>query len=81
MHGVLRTGDPPLCSPALLDPLLCFLFSGTPFHDDDNNNDDGGGDDDDDGDEADMRFFHNEELEAHPSIVTGESTPSYLLRG
>ena len=29
----------------------------------------------------DMRFFHPEELETRPSIVTGESTPSYLLRG
>ncbi|CAM9242641.1 unnamed protein product [Pylaiella littoralis] len=31
--------------------------------------------------QAYMRFFHREELETHPSIVTGESTPSYLLRG
>nr|QID90271.1 sulfotransferase [Saccharina japonica] len=28
-----------------------------------------------------MRFFDRERLERHPSIVTGESTPSYLLRG
>eukprot|EP00903_Cladosiphon_okamuranus_P006863 g6684.t1 len=31
--------------------------------------------------ESYMRFFHPEQLETHPSIVTGESTPSYLLRG
>ncbi|CAM9891990.1 unnamed protein product, partial [Hapterophycus canaliculatus] len=31
--------------------------------------------------DAYMRFFHAGELDAHPSIVTGESTPSYLLRG
>ncbi|CAN0542371.1 unnamed protein product, partial [Ectocarpus sp. 12 AP-2014] len=29
----------------------------------------------------DMAFFYAEELKSHPSIVTGESTPSYLLRG
>ncbi|CAM9888508.1 unnamed protein product [Ectocarpus sp. 4 AP-2014] len=28
-----------------------------------------------------MAFFYAEELKSHPSIVTGESTPSYLLRG
>ena len=28
---------------------------------------------------ADLNFFHREALHAHASILTGESTPSYML--
>ena len=28
---------------------------------------------------TDLNFYHREALQAHASIITGESTPSYLL--